>query len=240
MSGIILMLLMCSFIVVMVLLHRQQQFRNRQKMDQLKGEYERTILGVEKEIQEQTLSYIGQELHDNLGQILSLTKLTLSRPDPENFSEGKKLINQAIKEVRSLSKSLNLDWVKEVQLSQFIQGELQKIENSGFSKTLFETNLEHLELEQDKKVVLIRIIQECLNNTMKHAEPELITILLREENNTLTLILKDDGKGFHVAEDHSGMGLHNLKSRIETIGGTLNISSIIGIGTEIKLLLPIE
>lgn len=130
-SGIILMLLMSGFIIVMVLLHRQQQLRNRQKMENLKAEYDKTMLKVEKEIQDQTLSFIGQELHDNLGQILSLAKLTLNSPDEENYSEGKRLINHAIKEVRSLSKRLNLDWVKEVKLEDFIRGELQKIEKSG-------------------------------------------------------------------------------------------------------------
>ncbi|WP_137401514.1 sensor histidine kinase [Echinicola rosea] len=239
-SGIILMLLMSGFIIVMVLLHRQQQLRNHQKMDSLRAEYEKTMLKVEKEIQDQTLSFIGQELHDNLGQILSLTKLTLNSPDEESFSEGKRLINHAIKEVRSLSKRLNLDWVKEVKLQDFISNELQKIEASGFCKTQFETNVEALTLDQDKKLVLIRIIQECLNNIIKHAEPSVIYISLMEKNDALSVTVKDNGKGFDAEDKSKGMGLHNLKSRIETIGGTLNLSSIIGIGTEIKLLLPFE
>ncbi|MBD8488769.1 histidine kinase [Echinicola sp. CAU 1574] len=237
-SGVLITLVMCGFIVAMVLFHRQQQIRNRQKMDHMKAEYERTILGVEKEIQEQTLSFIGQELHDNVGQILSLTKLTLNNPDPENFSEGKRLINQAIKEVRTLSKRLNLDWVKEVKLLDFIQQELQKIENSGFCQTQFDSNITELELEKDQKLVLIRIIQECLNNTMKHAEPKLITVSLQQKNDFLELMIKDDGKGFDVEDKSKGMGLHNLKSRIETIGGNLQLFSKINMGTEIKLLLP--
>ncbi|AWW30793.1 histidine kinase [Echinicola strongylocentroti] len=239
-SGIILMLLMSGFIIVMVLLHRQQQLRNRQKMESLKAEYEKTMLKVEKEIQDQTLSFIGQELHDNLGQILSLTKLTLNSPDEESYSEGKRLINHAIKEVRSLSKRLNLDWVKEVKLQDFISGELQKIEKSGYCKTQFETDEITITLDQDKKLVLIRIIQESLNNIMKHAEPSMIVISLRQEKGTLSVTVKDNGKGFDVADKSKGMGLHNLKSRIETIGGELMLSSIIGIGTEIKLLLPFE
>ncbi|QDH81484.1 histidine kinase [Echinicola soli] len=239
-SGIVLMLLMSGFIIVMVLLHRQQQLRNRQKMDNLRAEYEKTMLKVEKEIQDQTLSFIGQELHDNLGQILSLAKLTLNSPDEENYSEGKRLINHAIKEVRSLSKRLNLDWVKEVSLLDFISGELQKIENFGFCKTQFETDVEPIELDLDKKLVLIRIIQECLNNIMKHAEPSVIYISLAQKKDSLSITVKDDGKGFDVDDKSKGMGLHNLKSRIETIGGKLILSSIIGIGTEIKLLLPFE
>lgn len=239
-SGIILMLLMSGFIVVMVLFHRQQQLRNRQKMDQLQAEYEKTILGVEKEIQEQTLSYIGQELHDNLGQLLSLTKLNLHQADPENISESKKLINQAIKEVRSLSKTLNLDWAKAINLVEFIQNELHKIEKSGFCQTALHTHVESLDLGQDKKLVLIRIVQECLNNILKHAAPRLIEIRLEMEGDLLRLQVKDDGRGFDTQAASQGMGLHNLKSRMEAIGGTLEISSIVDIGTEIKLLLPLK
>lgn len=238
-SGVLLMVLMCGFIVVMVLLHRQQQFRNRQKMEKLKAEYERTILSVEKEIQEQTLSFIGRELHDNLGQVLSLTKLTLSQPDPENFTEGKRLINQAIKEVRSLSKRLNLDWVKEVQFLDFLYSELQKIENSGFCKTQFHTNMEKIDLEQDMKLILIRVVQECMNNIMKHAEPSTISIVVNQSSTGLQLLIKDDGMGFDTSGKSNGMGLYNLKSRIETIGGTLKISSIISLGTEIRLDIPL-
>ncbi|AGA77392.1 sensor histidine kinase [Echinicola vietnamensis] len=239
-SGIILMLLMSGFIIVMVLLHRQQQLRNRQKMENLKAEYDKTMLKVEKEIQDQTLSFIGQELHDNLGQILSLAKLTLNSPDEENYSEGKRLINHAIKEVRSLSKRLNLDWVKEVKLEDFIRGELQKIEKSGLCKTQFETSAQSLALDQDKKLVLIRVIQECLNNIIKHADPSMVYISLDQKDDRLSVTVKDDGNGFDVEDSSKGMGLHNLKSRIETIGGKLTVSSIIGIGTEIKLLLPFE
>ncbi|GAB3660021.1 hypothetical protein GCM10028791_33720 [Echinicola sediminis] len=238
-SGVLLMVLMCGFIVVMVLLHRQQQLRNRQKMEMLKTEYERTILHVEKEIQEQTLSFIGQELHDNLGQVLSLTKLTLNQPSPENFSEGKRLINQAIKEVRSLSKRLNLDWVKEVQLLDFVKGELEKIEKSGFCKVQFESNIETVELQQDAKLVLIRLTQECLNNIIKHAEPNTISMVIHLSGENLKMLIKDDGKGFDTTDTSQGMGLHNLQSRIETIGGTFTISSIISLGTEIQFNLPI-
>ncbi|UCS94693.1 histidine kinase [Echinicola marina] len=237
-AGVLITLVMCSFIVVLVLFHRQQQFRNKQKMDQLKAEYEKTILGVEKEIQEQTLSFIGQELHDNLGQLLSLTKLTLSQPDPENFSEGKRLINKAIQEVRSLSKRLNLDWVKEVQIQDFIAGELEKIEKSGFCKTQLVSQVNGLSLEQDTKLVLIRVVQECLNNIIKHAEPQTISINLLKLGNDFSLQIVDDGKGFNTEDKSKGMGMHNLKSRIETIGGELDIHSEIGEGTAIKLRVP--
>jgi signal transduction histidine kinase len=158
--GIILMFLMSGFIVVMVLLHRQRLFQNRQKIDSITAEYEKTILSVEKEIREQTLVHVGQELHDNIGQILSLTKLTLRKADPEKISDAKNLLQQAIQEVRKLSRSINLDWANEVNLKVFIENELNKISRVGFCKTDFKTNDENIILDKNKKLVLIRLIQE--------------------------------------------------------------------------------
>ena len=77
-SGTFLTAMMGTFIVAMVVLHRQRQVQNRQKIDNLKSEYEKTLLNIENEIQQETLTQVGRELHDNIGQLLSLAKLNLN------------------------------------------------------------------------------------------------------------------------------------------------------------------
>src|SRR5690554_804749 len=235
--GIILMLLMSGFIVVMVFFHRQRQFKNRQKIDHLTSEYEKTILSVEKEIREQTLVYVGQELHDNIGQILSLTKLTLRHTDPQRIAEAKNLVQQAIKEVRSLSKTINLEWVNEVNLKEFIANELDKISSLGFCETELSINAEEIQLDNNKKLILIRMIQECLNNSMKHASPSLISISIEKLAEQVTIVIKDNGTGFDLNQVSDGQGLGNLESRMKAIGGEITISSAPNQGTEIQLLL---
>ena len=237
--GIILMFLMSGFIVVMVLFHRQRQFQHRQKIDSLTAEYEKTILSVEKEIREQTLVHVGQELHDNIGQVLSLTKLTLRNADPERISEAKSLIQQAINEVRSLSRAINLDWANEVNLIGFIKNELDRISKLGFCKTDFQSNVDFINLDKNKKLVLVRMIQECLNNAIKHAVPTLIAISIDYQSSGVTIIVKDNGVGFDPNNAADGLGLINLMTRMRTIGGQVNIHSLPDQGTEIKLLLPI-
>jgi len=232
-----LMLLMSGFIVVMVLFHRQRQFKNRQKIDHLTAEYEKTLLSVEKEIREQTLVYVGQELHDNIGQILSLTKLTLRHSDPERISEAKNLVQQAIKEVRSLSKSINLEWVNEVNLKEFISNELDKISALGFCETDLSSNVVDIPLDNNKKLILIRMIQECLNNAIKHASPSLIAISIESYPDKIAIGIKDNGIGFDVHQVSGGQGLGNLESRIRAIGGQIQISSAPSQGTHIQLLL---
>src|SRR5690606_27901927 len=95
-GGIFLAFLMSLFVVAMVVLHRQRQVQNRQKIDQLKSEHEKTLLNVENEIQQETLAQIGRELHDNIGQLLSLAKLSLNSAKPEKQAEGKEYINHII------------------------------------------------------------------------------------------------------------------------------------------------
>lgn len=238
-AGIFLMLVMVVFVVFMVLVHRQKQFKNQQDMNMLKAEYEKTILNVEKEIQEQTLVYVGQELHDNIGQMLSLAKLYVKSNDPEQLAESRMLITQTIKEVRNLSKSLNINWVEHISIKEFAENELAKIEKTGLCKTGLTFDSELFELEKDKKIVLVRMIQETLNNAIKHAKPTLLKVNLHRNEKLVEVSIIDNGNGFDIQKKSEGMGLFHLHERMKSIGGRSEISSIIGIGTEIKLILPI-
>lgn len=237
-GGIFFSLIMSFFVVAMVILHRQRQVQNRQKLDQIKAEHEKTLLNIENEIQQETLSHIGRELHDNIGQLLSLAKLNFGSVKPEKQSEGKVILNQIIKEVRGLSKTLNIDWVESISLDDFFKQELGKIHATGFCETSFENSLENIELTKDQKLVLIRVTQECLNNAIKHASPDKIEVKIYQNGKGKVIRIIDDGKGFDQTVKSNGSGMTNLKKRMETIGGEFQLTSIVGKGTEIKLQLP--
>ncbi|WP_296704486.1 ATP-binding protein [Algoriphagus sp.] len=230
--------LMSTFVISMVFIHRQRQAQNRQKMDQIKSEHEKTLLNIENEIQQETLTYVGRELHDNIGQLLSLAKLYLGSSKPEKQSEGRETINQVITEVRALSKNLNLDWVESLTIVEFIEEQLAKIESTGYCKTSLESELELGDFPKDQKLVLIRVIQEILNNAMKHASPDLIAIKIKSSENQKVIEIQDNGKGFDTSIESNGSGMFNLKKRMETIGGNFSITSSVGNGTLIHLLLP--
>lgn len=236
--GFFLMIIMTAFIVFMIYAHRQRQLQNKQKLIAIQLEFEKTLLDVEKEIREDTLTFVGRELHDNIGQLLSLAKLNLSSSKPEKIHAGKSLINEIIQEVRGLSKVLNLDWVDGYSLEDFIQKELQKLDNAEFCKTSFHTDLTALQLSKEEKIIMIRVIQECLNNAIKHANPTSIEIVIGENEQSKYLRIIDDGKGFELTQEKQGSGLVNLSKRMEMIGGKFQISSIIDKGTSIELLLP--
>lgn len=237
-GGIFFAFLMSVFVVAMVVLHRHRQVQNKQKIIQIQSEHEKTLLNVENEIQQETLTQIGRELHDNIGQLLSLAKLSLNSSKPEKQTEGREYLNQIIKEVRALSKTLNLDWVESLSLDDFIRQQLEKIQSTGFCQTALESDGSFLELSKDQKLVLIRVIQECLNNAIKHAQPDLIDIRIAKKNHSRRLEIRDDGLGFDTSQASQGSGMSNLKKRMETIGGKFYLTSEVGTGTHITLELP--
>jgi signal transduction histidine kinase len=237
-SGIFFAGLMSTFVIAIVVLHRQRQVQNRQKIDFLKSEYEKTLLNIENEIQQETLTYIGRELHDNVGQLLSVAKLNFSSQKPGKHIEGIEVLNQVIHEVRNLSKKLNLDWVELITIEEFLTQQLNKIRDTGFCETLLESDVILEELNKEQKLVLIRVIQESLNNAIKHAYPDRIEIRTIQQGADKKIQIKDNGKGFDTAVRSTGSGMHNLKKRMETIGGKFELISEIGQGTEINLTLP--
>lgn len=238
-GGIFFAFLMSIFVVAMVVIHRQRQIQNRQKLDQIKAEHEKTLLNIENEIQQETLAQVGRELHDNIGQLLSLAKLNLNSSKPEKQAEGKDYINQVIKEVRGLSKTLNLDWVESISMDDFISQQLAKIQSTGFCQTSLDTDQAFNDLQKDQKLVLIRVIQECLNNAIKHAEPNVIAIRICKSGNSRSIEISDDGNGFDTTQKSQGSGMYNLSKRMATIGGMFKVTSTVGKGTHITLKLPI-
>src|SRR5690606_23413102 len=113
-----------------------------------------------------------RELHDNIGQLLSLAKLNFGSIKVHKHEEGKEILNMVIQEIRSLSKQLNLDWVESISINEFAEQQLHKINSTGFCKTTLDSEIELGELPKEHKLVLIRVIQESLNNVIKHANPE--------------------------------------------------------------------
>ena len=237
-GGIFFAVLMSLFVVAMVVLHRHRQTQNRQKLAQIKTEHEKTLLNVENEIQQETLAQIGRELHDNIGQLLSLAKLSLNSTKPEKQAEGKEYIKDIIREVRALSKTLNLDWVESVTLDEFIGQQLEKIQSTGYCNTSLQSDQSFRELTKDQKLVLIRVIQECLNNAIKHAQPDRIDIRITKSSQSRSIEIRDDGVGFDTTQKSKGSGMYNLSKRMETIGGKFYLTSNLGKGTQIILELP--
>lgn len=234
-SGTAILLLLVTFIIAFLFIHQRKYFEHQRKLATLNAKYQEETMKAQIEMQEKTLEYVGRELHDNIGQILSLIKLNLSNPEPEQIRESKGLVSNAIKDLRALSHRMNLNWANEISLVDFIESEVKKIRNIGSFKVSFDQNGQLNMDNIENKVVLFRIIQECLNNIIKHSSAKEINFIIPDNQH---LLVSDNGRGFDLTKIEKGSGLVNLQDRAKVIGAELIIKSNLGEGTQIDIYLP--
>ncbi len=250
--AIAVFLLLLIFILFFVIAYYRKQISFSNQQEKLKLHYQQEILQAQLEIQEQTLKTISQEIHDNIGQVLSLAKLNLNRMDiskPEKLQEkiddSKNLVSKAIQDLRDLSKSLNTDNISSMGIVRSLEYEMDMIRKTGF-ETRLDINGEQLKLESQKELILFRIVQETLNNIMKHAEASSIFVSLVYEEKNLSIVIKDNGKGFDLTPlsqqtgSAYGLGIRNMHNRANLIGADFKMSSTIGEGTAVLISLPLN
>jgi two-component system NarL family sensor kinase len=215
----------------------------------LKTSYEKAILETQLEVQEQTMQTIGADLHDNVGQLLSLTSLTLNSIVVDNPEKAQQKIDavidltkQAIKEMRLLGKLLQGDQLIVLGLSEAIRHQINWLEKSGHFHInyLCEGNVP-ASGNSNKDLILFRILQEVLNNIIKHAQANQINLKLIYEESSLALMIHDNGIGFNpdgLLPGQKGMGLLNMHKRAAIVGGEVNVVSTPGEGTGVRIFIP--
>ncbi len=237
-------LLLVAIIIITALL-----YHSRKRIHQIEvSNFQDILLQSQYEVQEQTMQTIGTDLHDNIGQLLSLTALTLNSIELDNEAKSRQKIDAAIdltvrsiKELRLLGKLLQGDQLVVSGLPEAIRYEITWLEKSGKYKVNYidegdvpETN------NADKDLILFRVMQEILNNIIKHAQATEIDIRLTYSELHLQLQIKDNGIGFTIDEKggQHGMGLKNMQKRAAIIGGEVYIESTPGAGTSITIFIP--
>lgn len=232
------------FIIYFVVLYRNKQLKNKQEQEELHANFRQELLKTQLEVQEQTLNYISTEIHDNVTQVLSFVKLTLGNiaVGIEEEKKGKvletrELVGQSIADLRDLSKSLSFEHIASQGLIRTIEKEVERINKSGLIKVILEQEGTSYSLGEQRELVLFRIFQESLNNTLKHAGAQHLKIMLQYNADLFILTLEDDGSGFLIEtlESKDGSGLRNIENRAAMIGGTATIDSSPGNGCNIKV-----
>lgn len=235
------------FLIIYISLYNKKKAKHAEEKAALKKTFELELLKSQIEVQENILQMIASNLHDNIGQLLSLTSMTLSSIQTDSKREEKiktagELTLRAIQELRQLSKRMNGQELIKKNLAHAINYELDWLKKG----VEYEINFTHNTTIQipenaDIELILFRLFQETLSNIIKHAEATVIDITLNQVPGLLTLCVKDNGKGF-VVEDQlntsDGMGLSNLGKRAAMMKGTFNITSSPGSGTEILVSIP--
>ncbi len=248
----VVLLLFVAFIIIYAIMFQKKKLTFIQEKALLKAQYEKEILQSQIEVQNSTLKYIGQELHDNIGQLLSVTKINLGVMEESiaeknfeefafNFHQANDLVTEVINEVRGLSKSLDDNFVQEFGLTESIAHELQRIRKTKKFATDLVIQGEKFTLGYEREIILFRIVQEILNNSLKHSEAKKIEIGIQYTVDSFILIVADNGKGFDYETvinqemAKSGAGLRNIRRRAALINFDCDLISQKDQGTKYTL-----
>lgn len=204
------------------------------------------LLAMELEMQQKTMQEIGREIHDNIGQKLTLASLyiqnllldskkTDANESVENIST---IINDSLADLRQLSKTLTDDVIANKSLVALLQLECQKVNKLKKCWFTYDGGIQSIEVTYHIKNMLLRITQEFIQNSLKHADCRTINLHIGKSESNIVMTVSDDGKGFEIEKINSpGIGLQNMKKRTESIGGQFHLESNHN-GTSLNIKLP--
>lgn len=193
--------------------------------------------------QEKERNKIGQELHDNINQILAGAKmylgLTRNRRERamELVEQSSILIDDAINEIRSLTQEQVTPRLQ-IDLRRLIQSLVDNFNMQKSFTTTFRYNFDKADINNDLKLNIYRIIQEGTNNIVKHAGASNVNILLEKVDPDIHIVLSDDGKGFNMHDQQPGIGIANIRNRIESFNGRVSFTSKPGGGFTLDAYIP--
>jgi len=195
--------------------------------------------------QDRERNKIGQELHDNVNQILVGSKMHLGLLEKEvtgqkdRIIQSISLIDNAINEIRALTRD-QVTPQRRIDLKDLIQSLVDNMNKHSLVKTNFVYDTGSAVIKDDLKLNIYRIIQECINNILKHASAKKASFSVEAGKDKLHIVVKDDGRGFNVeSQAAKGIGLSNILNRVESYNGTMLIKSSPGNGCKIELSIPV-
>ena len=236
------MALFIFLVALLLVISHNRRTKHRAEMAEVRVQHAEEVRTVEKEVMNATLTEVGRDLHDNIGQLLTVARMGVvqlekSAPDNPRAPQVKETLDTTISEVRRLSKTLVADRWNELSLMDAVREECERVQRNGPVQVHFTTQGHEPVISPDQKLVLFRIFQEALNNALKHAGTQRIAVTLNDGEG-VRMTVSDDGGGFNVDERMAsarGQGLRNMVRRADLIGYHCAVSSRIGAGTTVSL-----
>ena len=242
---IVLIFVLSIFIVLFVIRYKQRQKEYEKEKAFLEAQKVFEVTKAQLEISEDIMKNISLEIHDNVGQLLSLAKISIQSVTADNFKEQTthttETLTRAIGVLRHLSKSLNGNFIRENGLIESLEREVNAINGSGKLKCEFECDMHEKSISDNNEVILFRCIQEAINNCMKHAEAKLLKIAIGSYQDMLQVVVQDDGKGIpeeFLNGSADGLGMRSMRDRMNMIHGNFILASNPDQGTKIIFRVP--
>ncbi len=226
-------------IIILFVIFQQRKNRLLRKQQEAENRFREEIVETQVEIREETLRNISWELHDNIGQLLTLAKIQLQTSDVHcpAVDEATDTIGQSLNELRSLSKLINPDIFKTLSLGEAIELEIQRFNRMKYLEASLISSEVKFDLDEKVELIIFRMLQEFFTNTIKHSRASKLSVAMEYTDDMLTITAFDDGVGFDAekVERHDGIGLSNIRNRAELIDAHVQIQSRKGEGTKFYL-----
>lgn len=242
--GCAFFLVVATGIIFLVLIYQKRQLRFLMDKQELESRYSQELLKIRIETQEQTLNTLSREIHDNIGQLLNSSKTLLAAHQrkvnntaPE-IQSAEQQLSRAIHELRALSRSLNGEWLERFNFYENLNTETARI--NAVDGVQIKLDLPAvIPMLPERQLILYRMVQEALQNALKHSGGNLIQITAHQNDSHLAIKIADNGKGFDAAENHTqGFGMNSITQRARLMGGTAHWVSD-NTGTEVHVEVPL-
>lgn len=244
----IIILVFTLGIIIFILQYRKRKMEYKLEKDILTKSHQEELLKTQIDIQVQTMKDIGREIHDNVGQKLTLASIytgQLAHSSSNLEIQGKlnsigAIINESLSELRSLSKSITNELIDSYELIQLLDNECARLRALNMCTVHFYHTNQKFQLSAIQKNFIHRIVQEFFQNSLKHSSCKQISINLSLIDNCLDLNLIDDGIGFDLQKSFEGIGLKNIKSRADLLNAFCSFNSEVGKGTQLNIKLTLN
>lgn len=242
------MLLLAFSIIIFVIFYQKRILSERLKRQLLEADYQQKMLQAALESQEKERSRVATDLHDSVGAMLSTIRITLhpvvKAGNGQLLDQTKQLLDETIETVRRISRDLLPAGLEKFGLSHAIQELCERINSSGIIAVEFSENGSVIEMDKKREVLVYRIIQEMVNNAIRHSKASLLKINL-VWTNTLQLVIQDNGEGFdyagfknHASSIKPGLGLYSIETRVSLLGASLQYDTVFPKGSQFTIKIP--
>lgn len=235
-------------VIVFFIIYQKRLFAQQQKHQEVEAAYQRELLQIAIQSEEKERSRIGKELHDDVGALLTTTKLYLSQISPEASPEKieattKKmefLFERMIQGVRSISQDLRPAILELLGLVEAVKSMVNTVNDLKVVHVTFDDFSRKI-VSKSNELNVYRILQELVNNTLKHANATEISILFKNELTDFIIVYQDNGIGFDTAivQQKKGIGLKNIESRLSVLSGSFHYEKV-SKGIKLTIQIPLQ
>lgn len=233
--GTIGMLFLAITLIIFIIFHQRRVIIYQSKMQEMEAEQQKILLKASIELQEEERRRIAADLHDDAGPLLATARLYLTEnivhldktTQLQTIFSTKEIIDEAIQLIRNISHSLMPPTLKDFGLESAVNDFFQKISGAGLLNISCCFHNYETRLRPEKELIIFRVIQELINNILKHSKPTFIYLTQENDENNIIIRLRHDGTGLtqddfiKMAKRGAGLGLKNIQSRLKVIFGNI-------------------